>query len=59
MISHLGANPVRGGSPAKDNNRRGVREVSKGALAQEQARELMFVASLNLKAMKVDRVMVI
>lgn len=57
-ISHLGAKPVSGGSPPRDSRRRGVREVSTGALAQEEARELIFVALLSLNTRKVENVII-
>lgn len=48
-MSHFGINPVRGGSPPIDKSRRGVSVVSAGALAQEEASVLMFVALFSLK----------
>ena len=50
-ISHLGANPVRGGRPPKDRRIRGARPASAGALLHDDARELMLVDSeaLNVR----------
>ena len=49
-------NPVRGGSPPNDSRTRGVIEVRAGAFAHEAAKELMFVVSLVLKIINVEKV---
>lgn len=51
--------PVKGGRPPKDNNTSGVRDVRVGALAQEVASILMFVALLISKIIKVEQVIII
>lgn len=48
--------PDRGGRPPRDNKIRGVIAVRAGVLAQEIARELMFVDLLILKTMNVEKV---
>lgn len=56
-MSHLGIKPESGGRPPKDRRIRGVMAVRAGVLAQEVARELMFVDLLILNTMNVEKVM--
>lgn len=56
-IIHFGRNPDRGGNPPSDNKIRGVRAVRAGALAQEQARELILREEVSLKVRNVAEVM--
>lgn len=49
--------PVSGGSPPSESRIRGVRVVRIGALVQEVASMLMFVALFNLNTRNVDDVM--
>lgn len=56
-ISHLGANPVSGGSPPNDRSIRGVRAVRTGVFAHEVARVLIFVELFSLKTRNVENVM--
>jgi len=55
-ISHLGINPVRGGSPPRENKSRGDRAVRAGALVQEVASILMLVVLFNWNVMKAENV---
>ena len=50
-ISHLGANPVRGGRPPRESRIRGASPVRAGVLAHEVARVLILKASdvLNVR----------
>lgn len=52
-ISHLGMNPVRGGSPPKERRVRGAIAVRAGALVHEMASWLIVVALFALKIRKV------
>ena len=57
MISHFGMKPVSGGRPPRERRIRGARAVNTGALDQEVARELRFVALFNLNVRNVEEVM--
>ena len=57
-ISHLGAKPVRGGSPARDKRIKGNSEASKGTLAQETASLLMLVEASKFSPINIDKVIV-
>lgn len=52
IISHLGRNPVRGGSPPKDRRIRQVRAASVGALVQAEAKVIVFVQLMLFKVRK-------
>lgn len=55
-MSHLGMNPVSGGSPPRERSRRGVSAVRAGAFAQEVASVLMLVELFSLNTRKVENV---
>lgn len=48
-ISHFGRKPVIGGRPPSERRTRGVAAVSRGALAHDVDKALMFVALLFFK----------
>lgn len=50
--------PVRGGKPPSERSTKGVKAVSAGALVEEMASALMFVALLNLNTRKVENVII-
>lgn len=56
-ISHLGMNPVSGGSPPRDKRTRGVSAVRAGVFAQAVASMLMLVDLLSLNTRNVEKVM--
>lgn len=56
-ISHLGMNPVRGGSPPNERRVSIVMMVSNGDLVDEIAIELIFVVLFVLKRRNRDEVM--
>lgn len=49
VISHFGANPVRGGKPPIDRSMRGSVIVRAGILAQEIDKELMCLARIIIR----------
>ena len=56
IMSHFGIKPVNGGSPPSESKTKGVRAVSIGALDQEVARALRFVALFSLNVRNVEKV---
>lgn len=57
-ISHFGANPVRGGSPARDSRINGVIDARTGETDQEVARALRLVEPVSLKVRNVADVII-
>jgi len=55
-ISHLGANPVRGGRPPRESRTRGASAVRAGASDQEVARVLSVVELVVLNVRNADEV---
>lgn len=55
-MSHLGANPDRGGRPPKERRIRGERAATTGVFVQEVARVFTFVVLLSLNIMKAEEV---
>lgn len=58
-ISHLGANPVRGGRPPSERRTRGASAVRAGAFVHEVARLLMLVDPQSLNVRNAEEVIMI
>lgn len=57
-MSHLGINPVRGGSPPNDSRAKGAKLVITGALVQDVANALAVVDFVKLNSMNIEEVII-